>query len=160
LYLVGRHMLPTHNSQRVSRWFPLWLLLRNPDLRIAIVSYADALARRWGRAIRNEITAHPELGLRVRADTAAAHEWQLDGYDGGVVTAGIGAGLTGRPVDVLIIDDPVKGYAEADSEVFREAAKDWWRGTGSARLAEGAPVVLVMTRWHQDDLAGFLLGPE
>lgn len=147
-------------SQRVSRWFPLWLLLRNPDLRIAIVSYADALARRWGRAIRNEITAHPELGLRVRADTAAAHEWQLDGYDGGVVTAGIGAGLTGRPVDVLIIDDPVKGYAEADSEVFREAAKDWWRGTGSARLAEGAPVVLVMTRWHEDDLAGFLLGPE
>jgi predicted phage terminase large subunit-like protein len=147
-------------SQRVSRWFPLWLLLRNPDLRIAIVSYADALARRWGRAIRNEISAHPELGLRVRQDTAAAHEWQLDGYDGGVITAGIGAGLTGRPVDVLIIDDPVKGYAEADSEVYRETAKDWWRGTGSARLAEGAPVVLVMTRWHEDDLAGFLLGAE
>jgi len=147
-------------SQRVSRWFPLWLLLRNPDLRIAVVSYSDALARRWGRAIRNEIQAHPDLGLRIRADTAAANEWQIDGHDGGVVTAGIGAGLTGRPVDVLIIDDPVKGQAEADSEVFRQDAKEWWQSTGSARLAEDAPCVLVMTRWHEDDLAGFLLAED
>jgi len=147
-------------SQRVSRWFPSWLLLRNPDLRIAIVSYADALARRWGRAIRNDIHAHPDLGLHVRPDTAAANEWQLLGYDGGVITAGIESGLTGRPVDVLIVDDPLKGHAEADSEVYRDAAKEWWRGTASARLSEGAIVVCIMTRWHEDDLAGYLLAED
>ncbi len=147
-------------SQRISRFFPLWLLLRNPELRIAIVSYEADIARRWGRAIRNEIQAHPELGLSVRRDTAAAHEWQLDGYGGGVITTGVGGALTGRPVDVMIIDDPVKGRKEADSETYREAAWSWWTESGSTRLAPGAPVILLMTRWHQDDLAGRLLASE
>jgi len=144
-------------SQRVSRWFPLWMLLRNPDLRITIGSYELGVARRWGRAIRNEIQAHPELGLRVKQDTAAAHEWELAGHTGGVYCAGVGGALTGRPVDLMIIDDPVKGRKEADSEAYREAAKEWWQETVSARLGEATPVVLIMTRWHEDDLAGWLL---
>ena len=144
-------------SQRVSRTFPLWLLLRNPQARIAIASYEAGIARRWGRAVRNDIAAHPELGLTVRQDTSAAHEWQLDGYDGGVYTVGIGGALTGRPIDgALIIDDPLKGRAEADSEVFRQACINWWQETGSTRLAPGTPVILVQTRWHEDDLAGWL----
>ena len=147
-------------SQRISRAFPFWLLLHNPDLRIAIVSYEASLARRWGRAIRNDIAAHPELGLKVRRDTAASHEWQLDGHEGGVITAGIGGALTGRPVDVLIIDDPLKGRDEAESETYRNAAWDWWTETGSARLGPGGTVVLLMTRWHEDDLAGKLLTSE
>ena len=144
-------------SQRVSRWFPLWMLLRNPDLRIAIASYELGVARRWGRAIRNEIKAHPELGLTVRTDTAAAHEWELEGHTGGVYCAGVGGPLTGRPVDLMIIDDPVKGRQEADSEAYREVAKEWWSETVNARLGEHTPVVLIMTRWHEDDLAGWLL---
>jgi predicted phage terminase large subunit-like protein len=147
-------------SVRISRTFPLWLLLRNPNLRIAIISYEARIARRWGRAIRNEINSHPELGLTVRRDTSAADEWQLEGHDGGIITAGIGGALTGRPVDVLIIDDPVKGRAEADSETYRETAWEFWTETASTRLAPGAPVVLLMTRWHEDDLAGRLLTSE
>lgn len=147
-------------SQRISRFFPTWLLKQNPDLRIAIVSYADALARRWGRAIRNDLRDNPDIGLTVRHDTSAANEWQLAHYAGGVITAGIESGLTGRPVDVLIIDDPLKGRAEADSETYREMNKDWWRSVASSRFSEDALVVLVMTRWHEDDLAGFLSGPE
>lgn len=144
-------------SQRVSRTFPLWLLLRNPDLRIAICSYEAGIARRWGRAIRNDIAARPELGLTVRSDTSAAHEWQLDGHDGGVYSIGIGGALTGRPIDgVLIIDDPLKGRAEADSEVYRQACIEWWQETGSTRLAPGTPVIVVQTRWHEEDLAGWL----
>lgn len=131
-------------SQRVSRWFPLWMLLRNPDLRIGIASYELGVARRWGRSIRNEIKAHPELGLKVRVDTSAAHEWELDGYIGGVFCTGVGGPLTGRPIDLMLIDDPVKGRAEADSEAYREAAKDWWQETVSARLGEHTPIVLVM----------------
>lgn len=147
-------------SQRVSRWFPLWALTQNPDLRIAIVSYEHGVARRWGRAIRDEIVMHPELGLKVRDDLAAQHEWQLDGHDGGVYTAGIGAALTGRPVDLLIIDDPIKDREQADSEVFRERAYSWWTDVGSTRLSPGAPVVQVATRWHEKDLAGQLVAAE
>lgn len=147
-------------SQRISRAFPLWLLIHNPELRIGIVSYEADIARRWGRAIRNDIRSHPELGLRVRDDTAAAHEWQLEGHDGGVITVGIGGALTGRPIDLLIIDDPVKGREQADSETFRQAAWDWWTESGSTRLGPVGAVVLLMTRWHEDDLAGRLLDSE
>lgn len=144
-------------SERVSRRFPAWLLRRNPDLRIAIASYELGVARRWGRAIRNDTVEHPDLGLRVRSDTSAAHEWQLDGHRGGVYSVGIGGPLTGRPVDVLVIDDPVKGRAEADSEIIRENCWDWWTNVARTRLAPGAPVVLILTRWHEDDLAGRLI---
>ena len=143
-------------SQRVSRWFPLWALTRNPNLRIAIVSYEHNVARRWGRAIRDEIIQHPELGLTVRADLSAQHEWGLVGADGGVYTAGIGGALTGRPVDLLIIDDPVKDREQADSLLYRQRAWDWWTDVGSTRLSPGAQVVVVATRWHEEDLTGKL----
>ncbi|MGC0237289.1 phage terminase large subunit [Arthrobacter sp. SD76] len=148
-------------SQRASRRFPLWCLTQNRDLRIAIASYESNVARRWGRAIRDDITTHSEvLGLKIRDDLAAQHEWALDGSEGGVYTAGIGGALTGRPVDLLIIDDPIKDREQADSTVYRERAWDWWTDTALTRLAPGAPVILVLTRWHQDDLAGRLLAAE
>lgn len=147
-------------STTASRRFPTWLLQRNPDLRIVVASYEHGVARRWGRVIRNDIGENPSLGLAVRPDTSAAHEWQLQGHDGGVYCVGIGGALTGRPVDLLIIDDPVKGPKEAESQTYRDGAWDWWESVGSTRLAPGAPVVLIMTRWHEDDLAGRLLREE
>lgn len=144
-------------SQRVSRTWPLYLLLRNPNTRIVIASYEFEVARRWGRAIKNDILAHPELGLSISADSQAAHDWQLEGHDGGVYCVGVGGPLTGRPADIIIIDDPVKGRAEADSEAYRENTYDWWTGTAATRLSPGATVVIVMTRWHEDDLAGRLI---
>lgn len=144
-------------SERVSRTFPVWCLQRRPDWRIAIISYADALAMRWGRQTRNDIAGDPELGLAIAPDIAAQKEWQLDGHRGGIVTAGIGSGLTGRPVDVLIIDDPLKDRKEAESPTTRQTCIDFWRSVASTRLPERSIVILVMTRWHQDDLAGFLL---
>ncbi|MEV6833486.1 phage terminase large subunit [Streptomyces sp. NPDC051133] len=151
-------------SERTSRRFPTWLLTRNPDLRIAIISYEMGVARRWGRAIRNDIREHPELGLVVRDDTSAAHEWQLEGHRGGVYSVGIGGALTGRPVDVLLIDDPLKGRKEADSEAYRQACKDFYTDTARTRLAPDALQIIIQTRWHEDDLTGWLLagasGPE
>lgn len=143
-------------SQRVSRWFPLWFLINNPEARIVVVSYAHGLARRWGQAVRDEIDGHPEIGLKIRADAAAAHEWRLDGHRGGMITVGVGAGLTGRPADLMIIDDPLSGQQDADSDTMRENLKLWWRGTGSTRLSPMGRVVIVQTRWHEDDLAGWL----
>jgi len=161
MYLVGEHMTPTHNSQRASRRFPLWALTQNPDLRVAITSYELGVARRWGRAIRDDITQHADdLGLRVRDDVSAQHEWQLAGREGGVYSAGVGGALTGRPVDLLIIDDPVKDREQADSPTYRERVWDWWMETARTRLAPGAPVILILTRWHEDDLAGRLLAAD
>lgn len=147
-------------SQRGSRWFPLWALTQNRDLRIGVVSFELGMARRWGRTIRDDIAMNPQLELRVRDDLSAQHEWQLAGHDGGVYAAGIGGALTGRPLDLLIIDDPFKDRVEADSRVYRERAWSWWTDVGGPRLAPGASTVLIQTRWHEDDLAGKLLAAE
>ena len=144
-------------SQKVARWFPLWVLTMAPDTRIGIVSYEHNIARRWGRAVRDEIISHPALGLKVRQDLSAQNEWGLEGYEGGIVTAGIGGALTGRPLDLLIIDDPVKDRAQADSHVYQQNIWDWWTDVGSLRLGPGAPVIQVATRWSEKDLAGQML---
>jgi len=144
-------------SVRVAGDFPTWLLTQNPDLRIVTASYGQSLANRNGLAIRRRITGHPDLGLNIAPDNGAAADWSIDGHDGGVFSVGIGAGVTGRAADVLIIDDPIKSRTEADSQVYRDRVWDWWTDEASARLAPGAPVILILTRWHHDDLAGRLL---
>ena len=148
-------------STRVAEVFPVWALAQNPDTRIVMASYAMSLARRNGRFIRNHIETHgKDLGIRIRPDVAAQNEWQLDGHAGGLFAVGIGGGLTGRAADMMIIDDPHSGMTTASSETYQTLAWDWWTGTAQTRLAPGAPVVLIMTRWHQLDLAGRLLAAE
>lgn len=151
------HMAPQEGkSTRVAKDFPVWALTRNPELRIVTGSYAQSLANRNGRAVRNLIQSHPDLGLRIAPDNGAASEWTLEGHQGGVLSVGRGAGVTGRPADLLIIDDPIKDRNEADSATIRDTCWDWWTDALAARLAPGAPAVLIMTRWHEDDLAGRL----
>lgn len=144
-------------SVRVAGDFPVWALLQDPEKRIVTASYSAGLAVRNGRAIRRRITSNPHLGLTIAPDNGAVGDWTLDGHQGGVFSVGIGGGVTGRPADMLIIDDPIKSRAEAESETYRERVWDWWTDEASARLAPGAPVVLIMTRWHTSDLAGRLL---
>lgn len=146
-------------SQRVSRRYPAWLLSQDPTLRIAIVSYAANKAERWGRQIRRDILAHPKLGIKLRADSRAAGRWETE-EGGSLICVGIDGGITGEPVDVLLIDDPVRGRAEAESSTYRETAWDWWESNGSTRLSARGRVILMMTRWHEDDLAGRLLKNE
>ena len=143
-------------SERTSRRFPTWLLQRNPNLRIAIVSYGFEVARRWGRKIRDDLKAHPELQLTLSQSSQRQDEFELLGYRGGVVCVGVEGGLTGRPVDVLIIDDPYKDAKQADSKAWKQTVEDFWREVALPRLAPGAPVVVIQTRWREDDLAGWL----
>lgn len=147
-------------STRVVKDFVLWVLKHRPWTRVVGASYGQGLANRNGRGIRNVIVNNPDLGMRVAADNGSASEWQLAGHDGGLVSVGIGAGLTGRPADLMVIDDPIKDRKEADSEVYRQSVWDWWIDVASTRLAPGAQVVLILTRWHDDDLAGRLLKAE
>ncbi|MGB4835344.1 MAG: phage terminase large subunit [Nostocoides sp.] len=156
-FLAGRTMLPTHNSVRAATDFPTWLLARRPDTRIIVASYGQTLATRNGRAIRNRIISNPGLGLRIAPDNGAASQWTIDGHTGGVYAVSIGSGVSGWACDAMIIDDPIKSRAEADSETFRQRVWDWWTDEASTRLSPGAPVALILTRWHHDDLAGRLL---
>lgn len=144
-------------STRTSHYFPTWLLIRHPEWRLGVASYEHGIARRWGRAVRNTIASHPELGLKVRNDTSAAHEWQLEDHDGGLYSVGLGGALTGRALDGLLIDDPVKDREQADSDAYRRQAKDWWTDVARTRFSPDAFAVIIQTRWHEDDLAGWLL---
>jgi predicted phage terminase large subunit-like protein len=147
-------------STRVAKDFVTWVLKHRPWTRVVGASYGQSLANRNGRAIRNAITTQPGLKMAIAADNGSASEWQIAGEEGGLVSVGVGAGLTGRPADLMVIDDPIKNRKEADSEVYRANVWEWWTDVASTRLAPGAPVVLILTRWHEDDLAGRLLAAE
>lgn len=154
-------MPPQEGKSTRVHAFIAWLLSRNNEARVAMASNDLGLARRNGRAVRDLVINHSGLlGMRIRPDVSAQTEWQLLGHTGGMYSVGIGGSLTGRPADVLVIDDPVKDRVQADSEIWRQRVWDWWTDVGSARLAPGAPVIVILTRWHEDDLAGRLLKSE
>lgn len=155
-------------STRAAGDFPAWALTQNPDLRIVTASYGQSLATRNGRAIRRRIENNPTLGLTIAPDNGAANDWtigtcpacisdQHNGHQGGVFSVGVGGPGSGRPADLLIIDDPIKDRKEADSPAYRDSVWDWWTDVASARLAPGAAVIVILTRWHHDDLAGRLI---
>jgi hypothetical protein len=149
-------------SSRISETLPLWMLMRNPERRIVLSSYADELAKRWGRIVRRHIETWDgtdgtvDLGLRIRAESRAADRWELDGHAGGMVSAGVRGGITGRPSDAFIIDDPYKDRADAQSRIVRDGVWDFLTSVVVPRLAPGAPLAIVHTRWHEDDLIGRL----
>lgn len=143
-------------SQRVAHDFILWWLEQHNDARCAVASYGQSLATRNGLKVRRSIENY-DLGLSIASDNGSAGEWELEGHEGGLFSVGIGGPFGGKPVDLLVIDDPIKDRKEADSPVFRQAVWEWWTDVASARLGPGAPVVLILTRWHDDDLAGRLL---
>jgi predicted phage terminase large subunit-like protein len=146
-------------STRVACWYALWRLTADPTLRIAIVSYSQGKARRWGRWLRGMILAHPELKIHLALGSRAADRFETTA-GGLVICVGIEGGITGEPVDEMIIDDPVRGRAEAESKTYREAAWEWWESNAATRASSRFRCVLMMTRWHADDLAGRLLKNE
>ena len=146
-------------STRASCWFPLWMLAQDPGLRIAIVVYSAEKAERWGRWIRRMIEAHPGLGIELSADSRAVNRFET-AAGGYVLSVGIDGGLTSEAVDLLIIDDPLRGRAEAESPTYRKRCWDWWESNAMTRASDNFRVVLMMTRWHDDDLAGRLLRGE
>lgn len=151
-------MPPRHGkSELVSRYTPVWALDRNPRSSVVICSYNATFAARWGRRCRQLASAPVEpLRFALSRDSRAAEEWETT-EGGGLKTAGIGGELTGRGYHLGIIDDPVKNAAEAWSQTIRDAHWDWYQSTFYTRAEPGASIVLVMTRWHEDDLAGRIL---
>ena len=152
-------MPPRHGkSEVVSKKFPAWYLGRNPDKEIIISSYSADLAYDFSRIARNTFREWgPKLwGLNLADDSSAVGRWGIQGHRGGLVAAGVGGPITGRGAHVAIIDDPFKNYEEAASETIRQKVLNWYKSTLRTRLAPGGAIVLVMTRWHEKDLAGEL----
>lgn len=153
-------MPPRHGkSELASRRFPAWYLGRNTDKSVIAASYNSDLANDFGRNVRN-IVASPDYGhvfdMSLAPDSRAADRWNTDG-GGAYVAAGVGTAVTGRGAHVLLIDDPLKDREEADSETIRNKVWNWYTSTAYTRLMPGGAVVLIQTRWHEDDLAGRLL---
>lgn len=166
---IGRLMIfmpPRHGkTQNVSRFFPAWLLGQNPDLRLILASYGSTLAQRNSRFIRNLIDTDDYRAkvrdIRLASGSAAADIWDIEGYNGGAIAVGVGGGITGHGGNLIVIDDPVKSRAEAESETFRQRAIDWYVNDLLTRLEEpGGALILMMTRWHTHDLAGYILDSE
>lgn len=160
-------MPPRHGkSETTSVKFPAHYLGRYPDRRVILSSHTAGLALRFSMRARNDFAQYaPEVwNLGVDPDAAAMYRWDVLDPNrppgeppGGLIAAGIGGPITGHGAHLAIIDDPFKDAQAANSEVQRNAVWDWYRFVLRTRLMPDAAVVLVCTRWHQDDLAGRLL---
>ena len=144
-------------SELCSHWFPTWYLDRFPSRQIMLTSYSGDYAGTWGRKVRNTIERNEKhLRVRLSKDSTAAGEWNTT-EDGGMVSCGVEGSQTGRGAHVLLIDDPIRNWTEAYSADRRETIWDWFKSTAYTRLEPKASVFLIMTRWHDDDLAGRLI---
>ena len=153
-------MPPRHGKSELgSKRFPAWYLGRNPTKQIITASYASDLANDFGREVRNIVASEEYAALfdtELRQDSKAANRWHTS--DGGVyVAAGVGTATTGRGADLGLIDDPFKDREDADSQLKRDKVWNWYQSTFYTRLMPGAAVILINTRWHDDDLSGRLL---
>lgn len=139
---------------------PAWHLGNYPDHEIISCSYSGSLAMSFSRKVRNMLreeaygVVFPQTELDP--DSQSAESW-LTTAGGGYVAAGVGGGITGKGAHVLIIDDPIKNSEEGKSDIIKEATRDWYSSTAYTRLAPGGGVLLIMTRWFDDDLAGWLI---
>lgn len=152
-------MPPRHGkSEFVSGYFPAWYEGMFPDDKVVLASYEAGLASTWGQRNRDLLEVYgPEVfGVQVRQDSQAKNDWKITKHKGGMFTTGVGGALTGRGATVAIIDDPVKNAAEALSPTFRERNKEWYKSTLRTRLEPHGAIIVIQTRWHEDDLAGWL----
>lgn len=148
---------PRHSkSELVSRLFSAYYLKRHPSRFVGINSYSAELAYTLSRASRENFQ---RTGGAVRSDAAAVKHWETN-EGGGCWAAGVGGSITGKGFHLGIIDDPIKNAEEAASEVLREKHKDWYASTFYTRAEPDAAIIVIQTRWHEEDLTGWLLEEE
>jgi hypothetical protein len=156
-------MPPRHGkSERVSKKFPAWHVGRNPDDEIIVSSYSLSLARDFSIIARDTLKERGKriFGNELSSNKQAGESWGIEGHRGGVNAAGVGGPITGKGARIAIIDDPFKNHEEANSEVTRETVWNWYTTTLYTRLTPDGRIIIVMTRWHEDDLVGRLLKKE
>lgn len=156
----GRYIItmpPRHGkSEFISNWLPTWFLDTFPDRRIILTSYAAKFAAKWGRKTRTNLESFQLARAVIRQDSRAADRFDTT-KGGGMITAGVGGPITGEGAHLALIDDPLKNWEEAMSEGRRQKIRDWFDSTFYTRLEPNATVIVLMTRWHEEDLAGYLI---
>lgn len=153
---------PQHGkTELVSVRFPAFWLAERPDDPIILASYGASLAHGKSRESRTVVESpfYEALfpGIKTDQTSRAREHWELDTHRGVMHAAGVGGPITGHGAQLGIIDDPFENWAQAYSQTIRDKVWDWYRSTFRTRVWEGGSIVLIMTRWHQDDLAGRLL---
>jgi len=151
---------PRHTKSELgSRRFPSWFLGKHPTKQIISATYSGDFALDFGREVRNIVNSasyQSVFDTRLSEDSRAANRWHTT--DGGIyVSVGIGGPITGRGAHIALIDDPFKNRQEADSELNRNTVWNWYSSTLRTRLMPGGAIILILTRWHEDDLAGRLI---
>lgn len=146
-------MPPRHGkSEMVTVRYAAHRLEQNPKMNIILGSYNQKLANRFSRKTRRIV----ESRIKLSTDRKAVEEWETS-IGGGYRAVGVGAGITGFGANLIMVDDPVKSREEAESETYRERCWDWFNDDLYTRLEPGGAIVVTMTRWHDDDIAGRLL---
>lgn len=147
-------------SLLTSEYFPAWYLGRNPDKYIITATYGQELADDFGRKVRNQMrsaehgAAFPQC--KLSEDSQSASRFSTDN-GGSYFALGVGGAATGRGAHLLVIDDPIKGREEADSETYRKRLRDWYLSVAYTRLMPGGAIIIMNTRWHEEDLTGWVL---
>lgn len=139
-------------------YFPAWYLGRHPDHNVIMASYEAGQAQYWGDRARDTLQEFGAdiFGVTVHPKRNKSSDWRLLGGQGRMRVTGVAGGITGRGFDLAIIDDPIKDAAMANSEIYRARIWDWYTSTLRTRLEPGAIVIVIQTRWHQEDLIGRL----
>jgi predicted phage terminase large subunit-like protein len=144
-------------STYASILYAPWHLAQRPKDCVIAASHTQELAEKWGRRVRNLLGEHSLiLGVGLASDSQAAGRWET-ASGGEYFAAGVGGAIAGRRADLVVIDDPVRSREDADSELIRDKTWDWYKSDLYTRLKPGGRIVLIQTRWHEDDLAGRLL---
>lgn len=151
---------PRHGkSELCSVGFPAWYLGRNPQKEIITVSYSAELAQDFGTKTRTLVNSEAYqfiFNIKLKEDEQAKAKWRTD-KGGSYTSVGVGGAITGRGANILLFDDPIKNREEAESEVYREKVWQFFTSTAFTRLEPKGIVVVILTRWHIDDLAGRIL---
>ncbi len=155
---------PRHGKSRlISVEFPTWLLGRKPFAKIMLASYAASLSSTHAKEARARMLDAPFRAFfpRVAVDPRdrAAEDWRTV-QGGRYLATSVGGSMTGHGADLLIVDDPHKDFEEAHSETQREKVWNWFTSTALTRLGPGGAAIVIMTRWHPDDLVGRLTDPK
>lgn len=150
----------TGKSNMTTLVAPSWMLQRNPSWEIALTSHDGSLATSWGRAIRRWVESGA-LGpdVAVAPDAGAAAAWETTA-GGKLLSLSIRESFTGRGAKILVIDDPHKDFVDAHSKTMRDNVWNWWLSVAQTRLQPPSLVLVIMTRWHEDDFVGRLLSKD
>ena len=163
MYLAGKELIPTHNSMTVTETLPSWFIGRNPDLRCIVTAYNADVAEKFGDRNRQKIKDFGKEVFNVEISDSQDNKtlWDIKGHQGGLLATGLNGSLTSNNGALIIVDDPFKNDIEANNQNIREQVWSNFRSSVMTRQrGMGNAIIVIHTRWHDDDLIGKILKSE